>query len=197
MRTSNTRTTINNSPTQHASRTKQLEENVARMSLRDQHDYQYVSNKEGAHRGKTRAFLEDQIKDADNDNLAKFVDYRVENQVEDQMIDYKTEIRRELAEHREDNYMQIEHHFKEFHHKRWVTDKHFYHPYPYNNQELFTDPKNAFDSSIVKPHRSPNPRGSVRGQKKISFEPERKEINIAEVQQQGVNAPPAKAQMVQ
>ena len=30
-------------------------------------------------------------------------------------MDHKDEIRRSLAEQREDNYMQIEHHFKEFH----------------------------------------------------------------------------------
>ena len=51
------------------------------------------------------------------DNLAKFIDYRVEMKVEDAILDHKDEIRRSLAEQREDNYMQIEHHFKEFHTK--------------------------------------------------------------------------------
>lgn len=48
------------------------------------------------------------------------------------MVDFKTEIRRELAEHREDNHMQIEHHFREFHHKKWVDYRYSaYHRYGY------------------------------------------------------------------
>ena len=47
------------------------------------------------------------------------------------MLDYMTEIRRDLAEHREDNYMQIEHHFREFHNLKWIHTKHAYYPYHY------------------------------------------------------------------
>ena len=64
-----------------------------------------MSNADKIHRSKTRNFYEDQIVDGDQDNLARFIDYRVENRCEEELLDYKTEIRIELAEHREDNYM--------------------------------------------------------------------------------------------
>ena len=66
--------------------------------------------------------------------------------VEEVILDHKDEIRRSLAEQREDNYMQIEHHFKEFH-ARYNYGKHFssYNPvyyggyghplYAYNHKE--------------------------------------------------------------
>ena len=73
------------------------------------------------------------MEDGKDDNLAKFIGHRVNLQVEEEMLDFKTEIRRELESNREDNHMQIEHHFREFHHKKWVnfryTDSHYWNPH--------------------------------------------------------------------
>ena len=81
------------------------------------------------------------IDDAKQDNLARFVEYRVEKQIEDAMLDYKTEIRRELAEHREDNHMQIEHHFREFHHHKWVNSRQSYYPWHgFSGDKEYYDP---------------------------------------------------------
>ena len=79
--------------------------------------------------------------------MARFIDYRAENQVEEVMLDYKTEIRREMAEHREDNHMQIEHHFREYHHMNWMSNRQAY--YPYNGLKDL-DSK-YLDSHLVKP----------------------------------------------
>lgn len=112
-------------PAVKANRTNTLEAHVTRKSLRDQHNHDYISNREQAHLQKQRDFFEQQVAEGHGDNLATFVNHRVELQVEEEMLDHKTEIRRELAEHREDNHMQIEHHFREFHHRRWVDYRHY------------------------------------------------------------------------
>jgi hypothetical protein len=59
-----------------------------------------------------RTFNERQFSDGQQRNLAKFIDYRIENQLAIQMTDFKDSLRREIDEHRQDSYLQIEHMYR-------------------------------------------------------------------------------------
>ena len=142
-------------PALKANKINQKEAEVTRVSLRDQHNAAFISNHEQKHFHKSREFYENQVEEGKGDNLAKFIEHRVNHQVEAEMLDFKTEIWRELSEHREDNHMQIEHHFREFHHRRWVDFRylgHPWHPYPIGNEsDMIYDPNN--EEKLVSPGR--------------------------------------------
>ena len=71
-----------------------------------QHDAQYLTKTANEKVSNRKEFLLNQVnEDTDKDNLAKFIDYRVSKKVEEVILDHKDEIRRSLAEQREDNYM--------------------------------------------------------------------------------------------
>ena len=59
-----------------------------------------------------RTFNERQFSDGQQRNLAKFIDYRIDSQMAIQMNDFKESLRREIDEHRQDSYLQIEHMYR-------------------------------------------------------------------------------------
>ena len=63
-------------------------------------------------RSKNRSFYTRYHIAEGRENLEKFIDVRTIKKIEDQSTDHKEEIRRALAEQRQDNYMQIEDHFR-------------------------------------------------------------------------------------
>ena len=71
-----------------------------------------------------KIFNQKQFNDGQQRNLAKFIDYRIENQMNLQMADFKDSLRREIDQHRQDSYFQIEHYYRNVAvQKRYIEDE--------------------------------------------------------------------------
>ena len=94
---------------------------VQRSSLQNKHT-EYMRSENSPNRRENqlhfhgqREFLEREITQQEAATVSKFIDARISNQIDVKTLDHRDELRRLLASNREEHFMQIEHHLKEYH----------------------------------------------------------------------------------